>query len=340
MPVQRVVRVVATALAVVVLLGTGLAWRNVRGFEDGIFHMSAASLGKGGDDGAIDILLVGVDSRTDAHGNPLTPEELASLKAGDEEATNTDTIILVRIPNNGKSATAISIPRDSYVAAPGLGKTKINGVYGATREAKRVSLVKAGDSAEDAAAQGTQAGRDALIKTVADLTGVTVDHYAEIGLLGFSLITDALGGVQVCLKEPVFEPMSGADFPAGQQKLDGPEALSFVRQRHDLPRGDLDRVVRQQVVMASLAHSIISGKTLSSPATLKRLESAVQRSGGISSGSGVVGFVKALENLAAGNVAFATIPVLDESGWSDDGMHSVVRGAPQQGENWGAGLLQ
>src|ERR1700744_899532 len=271
MPVQRVVRVVATVLAVVVVLGTGMAWRNVRGFEDGIFHMSAASLGKGGDDGAIDILLVGVDSRTDAHGNALTPEELATLKAGDEEATNTDTIILVRIPNNGKSATAISIPRDSYVAATGLGKTKINGVYGQTREARRVSLVNAGDSAADAAAQGTEAGREALIKTVADLTGVTVDHYAEIGLLGFALITDALGGVDVCLKEPVFEPLSGADFPAGQQRLTGPQAPSFVRQRHELPRGDLDRVVRQQVVMASLAHKIISSKTLSSPATLTRL---------------------------------------------------------------------
>src|ERR1700733_4777212 len=179
MSVQRVVRVIVTTLTLAIVLGTGIAWSNVRSFEDGIFHMSAASLGKGGDDGAIDILLVGLDSRTDAHGNPLSQQELDSLKAGDEEATNTDTIILIRIPNNGKSATAISIPRDSYVQAPGLGKTKINGVYGQTREIKRTSLVQAGASATEAAASGTQAGREALIKTVADLTGVTVDHYAE-----------------------------------------------------------------------------------------------------------------------------------------------------------------
>ncbi len=339
MPVQRVVRVIATTLTVTVVLGTGIAWSNVRSFEDGIFHMSAPSLGKGGDDGAIDILLVGLDSRTDAHGNPLSAEELATLRAGDEEATNTDTIILVRIPNNGKSATAISIPRDSYVAAPGLGKTKINGVYGETREAKRVSLVKAGDSAEDAAARGTEAGREALIKTVADLTGVTVDHYAEIGLLGFSLISDALGGVDVCLKEPVFEPLSGADFPAGPQRLDGPQALSFVRQRHELPRGDLDRVVRQQVVMASLAHRVISGHTLSSPTTLNRLESAVQRSVVLSSGWNIMDFVQQLQKLAGGNVAFATIPVLDGAGWSDDGMQSVVRVDPHQVADWVGGLL-
>jgi LCP family protein required for cell wall assembly len=339
MPVQRVVRVIAAALTLAVVLGTGLAWNNIRTFEDGIFHMSAPSLGKGGDDGAIDILLVGLDSRTDAHGNPLSPEELAALRAGDEEATNTDTIILVRIPNSGRSATAISIPRDSYVMAPGLGKTKINGVYGQTREARRAALVKAGDSAEDAAAQGTEAGREALIKTVADLTGVTVDHYAEIGLLGFALIADALGGVEVCLKDAVFEPLSGADFPAGRQKLNGPQALSFVRQRHELPRGDLDRVVRQQAVMASLAHRVISGQTLSSPATLKRLEAAVQRSVVISSGWDVMDFVQQLQKLAGGNVAFATIPVLDEAGWSDDGMQSVVRVDPHQVQDWVAGLL-
>ena len=339
MPVQRVHRVIATLAAVLVVLVTGVAWSKVRSFEDGIYHVFAPSLGHGGADGAIDILLVGMDSRTDAHGNALSPQELASLKAGDETATNTDTIILVRIPDNGKSATAISIPRDTYVSAPGLGKTKINGVYGQTKEEKRVSLVESGVAPAEAEAEGTEAGREALIKTVADLTGVTVDHYAEIGLLGFSLITDALGGVNVCLKEPVFEPLSGADFPAGWQKLNGPQALSFVRQRHDLPRGDLDRVVRQQVVMASLAHQVISGKTLSSPATMNRLQQAIQRSVVLSSGWDIMDFVNQLQKLAGGKVAFATIPVLDESGWSDDGMHSVVRVDPHQVQDWVAGLL-
>ena len=339
MPEQRVARVIATVAAVAVVLVTGVAWSKVRSFEDGIFHVFAPSLGQGGDDGAIDILLVGMDSRTDAHGNPLSAQELATLRAGDETATNTDTIILVRIPNNGKSATAISIPRDTYVAAPGLGKTKINGVYGQTKEEKRVSLVESGTAPDEAEREGTEAGREALIKTVADLTGVTVDHYAEIGLLGFSLITDALGGVNVCLKEPVYEPLSGADFPAGWQKLNGPQALSFVRQRHDLPRGDLDRVVRQQVVMASLAHQVISGKTLSSPATMNRLQQAIQRSVVLSSGWDIMDFVDQLQKLAGGKIAFATIPVLDESGWSDDGMHSVVRIDPHQVQDWVAGLL-
>src|SRR6202051_2232408 len=130
----RLIRVIAVSVALAIVVGTGVAWGKIRSFESGINHFSSMALGQGGEDGAIDILLVGLDSRTDAHGNALTAEELATLRAGDEEATNTDTIILIRIPNNGRSATAISIPRDSYVQTPG-GKTKINGVYGSTREA-------------------------------------------------------------------------------------------------------------------------------------------------------------------------------------------------------------
>ncbi|GAB7071608.1 LCP family protein [Mycobacterium hodleri] len=337
----RLSRIVAVVAAAVIVIGTGVAWGKIRSFENGINHVSSASLGGGGEDGAIDILLVGMDSRTDAHGNPLSAEELATLRAGDDVSTNTDTIILVRIPNNGESATAISIPRDSYVEAPGdLGKTKINGVFGQVKLEKMKELVEQqGEDPAVAEPKATEAGREALIKTVATLTGVTVDHYAEIGLLGFALITDALGGVDVCLKDPVYEPLSGADFPAGPQKLNGPQALSFVRQRHDLPRGDLDRVTRQQAVMAALAHEVISGKTLSSPATLNRLQDAVQRSVVLSDGWDIMDFVTQMQKLAGGKVAFATIPVLQEDGWSDDGMQSVVRVDPTQVQDFVTGLL-
>ena len=337
----RLLRVIAVSVALAIVVGTGVAWGKIRSFESGINQISPLTLGEGGEDGAIDILLVGMDSRTDAHGNPLSEAELATLRAGDDVATNTDTIILVRIPNNGKSATAISIPRDSYVEAPGIGKMKINSVYGSVHFEKMKELVEQ-DGMEQAQAEpeAMEAGREALIKTVANLTGVTVDHYAEIGLLGFALITDALGGVDVCLKEAVYEPLSGADFPAGWQKLNGPQALSFVRQRHDLPRGDLDRVTRQQAVMASLAHEVISSKTLSSPATLERLQQAVQRSVVISDGWDIMEFAEQLQKLAAGSVAFATIPVLEENGWSDDGMQSVVRVNPTQVQEWVAGLLK
>ena len=210
----RLARVIAVAVALAVVVGTGVAWGKIRSFESGINHISSMALGGGGEDGAIDILLVGMDSRTDAHGNPLSEEELATLRAGDDVSTNTDTIILVRIPNNGKSATAISIPRDSYVEAPGVGKMKINGVYGSVNLEKMKELVEQdGEDPAQAEPQAAEAGREALIKTVANLTGVTVDHYAEIGLLGFALITDALGGVDVCLKEACLRTTFGCRLP-------------------------------------------------------------------------------------------------------------------------------
>src|ERR1700760_4191671 len=167
---SRLFRTVAVMLAATIVVVTGGAWSKIRSFEAGINHISSAALGGGGEDGAIDILLVGMDSRTDAHGNPLSAEELETLRAGDDVSTNTDTIILIRIPNNGKSATAISIPRDSYVEAPGWGKMKINGVYGSVHLEKLKELVeqKGVDKAQ-AEPQAAEAGREALIKTVANL---------------------------------------------------------------------------------------------------------------------------------------------------------------------------
>ncbi|WP_273490381.1 LCP family protein [Gordonia otitidis] len=310
-------------VSVAVLVCTGYAWSSVNGLTSKITQLGGLGLG-GADDGATDILLVGTDSRTDAKGNPLSPEELKWLRAGDDVSTNTDTILLIRIPNDGSSATAISIPRDSYVSVPGIGMSKINAAYGTTREGTRRTAVEAGKPENEAEREGTLAGRKALIDTVADLTGVKVDHYAEVGLLGFALLTKAVGGVDVCLKDAVNEPFSGARFHAGRQTLNGPQALSFVRQRHGLPRGDLDRITRQQVYMASLTQKILSAHTLTDPSKLNELEDAVSRSVVIDDDWNVVQFAEQLKDLSGGRVKFATIPVLDEHGWSEDGQQSVV----------------
>ena len=91
--------------------------------------------------------------------------------------------------------------------------------------------------------------------------------------------------------------------------------------------------------MASMAHEVISSKTLSSPTTLGNLEAAVQRSVVLSEGWDIMDFVEQLQKLAAGNVAFATIPILEEAGWSDDGMQSVVRVNPTEVKDWVTSLL-
>jgi LCP family protein required for cell wall assembly len=319
--------VAAAAAAAIVFVVTGFGWHSVDTVISGIQRIGDLGLG-GGSDGATDILMVGVDSRTDAHGNPLSADERALLHAGDEVGTNTDTIVLIRVPDDGRSASAISIPRDSYVDIPGIGMGKINSAYGATKEMVRQRLAAGGMSDAEAERQSTRAGRQALIKTVANLTGITVDHYAEVSMLGFVQFTDAVGGVEVCLNNPVHEPMSGADFPAGQQRLDGAQALSFVRQRHQLPRGDLDRIVRQQVYMASLAQEVLSAKILTNPARLRQLSDSVGRIIVLDDGWDVPNFLHELQDLSGGQVKFETIPVQDLNSMTDDGQ-SVVRVDPK-----------
>ena len=333
----RSLRVAVAVLAAMVLVMTGFAWHSVDSLVSKIERIGDLGLG-GGRDGAVDILLVGVDSRTDAHGNPLTDRERDMLHAGDEVGTNTDTLVLVRVPNDGSSATAISLPRDSYVDIPDLGKGKINSAYGVTKENVRQELLDDGVAEDDAEKQSTQAGRKALIDTVAGLTGISVDHYAEISLLGFVLLTDAVGGVEVCLNSPVDEWMSGASFPAGEQRLDGPQALSFVRQRHGLPRGDLDRIVRQQVFMAQLVGQVLSAKTLTDPGRLGELGDAVGRTVVLDESWDLLSFLQQLQDLSGGQVRFETIPVADLNGMTTDG-ESVVRIETEEVKSYVASLV-
>ncbi|MFD3427964.1 LCP family protein [Nocardia fluminea] len=324
--------------AVLVLALTGFAWRSVDNLIANIDRIGGLGLG-GERDGAVDILLVGVDSRTDAHGNPLTTAERAMLHAGDEVGTNTDTIVLIRVPNDGRSATAISIPRDSYVDVGGSqGKAKINSAYGSTKETERAELLADGKSEAEAERESTKAGRQALIKSVANLTGITVDHYAEVSLLGFVLLTDSVGGVEVCLNQAVDEPMSGADFPAGRQRLDGQEALSFVRQRHDLERGDIDRIVRQQVFMAQLVGQLLNAKTLANPGKLSEISEAVGRTVVLDDDWDVLAFLQQLKDLSGGKVAFETIPVSDLNSMTSAG-ESVVKVDPKKVQSFVAGLV-
>ncbi|MGW8812631.1 LCP family glycopolymer transferase [Gordonia terrae] len=331
-------RALIAVASVAVLLCTGYAWNTMSDLQTRITQLGGLDLG-GAADGAVDILLVGTDSRTDAKGNPLSPEELKLLRSGDEIATNTDTILLIRIPDDGSSATAISIPRDSYVDVPGIGMSKINAAYGTTRESVRARAVGEGKSEGEAESEGTLAGRKALVDTVANLTGVQVDHYAEVGLLGFVLLTNAAGGIDVCLNQAVRDPFTGARFRAGRQTLDGPKALSFVRQRHGLPRGDLDRITRQQAFMASLTQKIISANTLTDPGKLSELQNAVSRSVVIDDDWDIIRFAEQLKDLSGGRVKFATIPIVTEQGWSEDGQQSVVEVDPREVQAFTGDLL-
>jgi LCP family protein required for cell wall assembly len=305
----RGMQTVVALLSVSVLMVTGYAWSAYHQLGAHLVTSDVLAPSRALD-GATDILLVGLDSRTDAAGDPLPRQLLDALHAGPDEGTlNTDTLVLIRIPNDPTApTTALSIPRDSYVFIPGFGMHKINSAYVRAADAARTTLAAQGVTGAALEQQSDQAGRRNLIATVEQLTGASVDHYAEVNLAGFAEITQAVGGVPVCLNAPVRDLYSGADFPAGRQTLSGAPALAFVRQRHGLPRGDLDRVVRQQAFLASLVHEILSAGTLADPAQLSRLIAAVSRYVVVDPGWDLLGFASQARGLTGGHVGFRTIP--------------------------------
>lgn len=337
---SRIARVVAALVSAFCLLVTGVGWTLFSGLNSDLSSAGGLDVGDGGLDGAVDILLVGTDNRTDAQGSPLSQDELATIRTGEEDGENTDTILLIRIPEDGSSATAISIPRDVYVETSTVGGSKINGVYSANKEAyleRAVASNPDGEITEEDQRNAVKAGRNGLIGAVRDLTGVEVDHYAEIGLLGFVLLTDAVGGVPVCLNNDVNEPLSGANFRAGEQTVSGADALSFVRQRHDLPAGDLDRIVRQQVFMSQLVKKTLSAGTLADPGKLGALADAAKRSFVIDENWDFIDFAMKLQDISGGNVRFETIPVTSIDSFTEWG-ESIVTADPDQVAEFVAGF--
>ena len=314
---RRSRRVVLGMVSILVLGATGYAWMQLSKLDTGITTANviepSAQTPTGTKSLTVDqnILLVGLDSRTDAQGNPLPQDLLNMLHAGDSSdgGDTTDTMIVVHIPAGGGAATAISIPRDSYVdLAGGFGKHKINSAYSRGKNAAVNSLSAKGVSGAALEVQSNEAGAKTTIQTVEKLTGLTINHYAAVNLAGFYSLSVAVGGVQVCLNNAVNDRYSGAKFPAGVQTISGADALKFVRQRHGL-NSDLDRIVRQQAFLASLAKTILGAGTLTDPTKLSNLIDAVQGSIVIDQGWDMLSFASQLHGLSSGAIQFGTIPV-------------------------------
>jgi LCP family protein required for cell wall assembly len=302
-----------------VLGATGYAWAQVGKLETGITTADvippAAQIPTGTKALTVDqnILLVGLDSRTDAQGKPLPQNLLDLLHAGgsDDGGDTTDTMIVVHIPAGGAAATAISIPRDSYVEiAGGYGKHKINSAYTYGKNAATHKLSAQGVTGADLATQSDAAGATTAIQTVEKLTGLTINHYAAVNLAGFYSLSNAIGGVQVCLKAPVHDTYSGANFPAGNVTLSGVQALEFVRQRHGLLNGDLDRIARQQAFLSSMAKTVLGAGTLTDPGKLSNLIGALQSAVVIDKGWDILDFAQQLQGMSSGRIDFVTIPIV------------------------------
>ncbi|MFC4062975.1 LCP family protein [Planomonospora corallina] len=184
-------------------------------------------------------LLVGSDSR-----EGLSKAERRKLATGSSVGRRTDTMMLLHIPEGDGRPTLVSLPRDSYVPIDGHGSDKLNAAYAYS-----------------------DGGPKLLAKTVEQVTGIRIDNYMEIGFAGFVGIVDAVGGVEINVKQDIKDPKAGIDLKKGVQTLDGATALGYVRTRATGAIPDLDRTQRQRQFFAAVVKKVASPGVLLNPFT-------------------------------------------------------------------------
>ncbi|MBW8820193.1 MAG: LCP family protein [Streptomyces sp.] len=191
-------------------------------------------------------LIVGSDSRAG-----LSSEQKKQLHTGSAEGKRTDSMMILHTGSNGD--TLISLPRDSDVEIPTFVGSESGKTYKGTGRHVKLNAAYAED------------GPELLVRTVEFNTGLRIDHYVEIGFAGFASIVDAVGGVEIDIDKGFKDKYSGADFAAGKQKLNGDQALAFVRTRHAFAASDLQRTKNQQKFLAALAHQVATPGTVLNP---------------------------------------------------------------------------
>lgn len=216
-------------------------------------------------------------------------EERTILVLGRDGKSNVDTIMLTRLA--GERATAISVPRDTLVDIPGFGEGKVNSVFVRAREAALAREASQGEA--------DKAGAELTMTVIGALAGMEIDDYLVIDMAAIGQAADAVGGVEVCLRSASRDSFAQADFREGRQKLTGSAALAFVRQRHGLPNGDLDRIRRQQVFLSGLIARV-------SPANAAEVLAAV--GGQVVTDADLLGLAASLAR-THGGIRVASIPV-------------------------------
>ncbi|MGW1768121.1 LCP family protein [Streptomyces sp. NPDC002073] len=201
------------------------------------------------DDDCTTYLIVGSDSR-----EGMSAEEKKKLHTGSAEGKRTDSMMILATCSGGTSM--ISLPRDSDVEIPSFVGSESGKKYPGKGMRTKLNAAYAMD------------GPELLVRTVEYNTGLRIDHYAEIGFAGFANIVDALGGVEMDIPKAFKDKKSGADFQAGEQTLNGEQALAFVRTRYAFAGSDLDRTKNQQKFLAALAHQAATPGTILNPFAL------------------------------------------------------------------------
>lgn len=292
-------RWVAAALALVLLVALGasaVAYNRLDAnitTEDVISKLGShrpTAMPVTGPSGPLNILLLGSDSRNGSKG-----------KYGHETGARSDTTILLHLAADRRSATAMSIPRDSWVQLPSCVMDD------GSKTSARFDRFNAAFS---------QGGTACTIKTVESLTHIRIDDYVVIDFEGFKSMVDALGGVPVCLPHAVDDPQSNIHLPAGRQVVKGEQALAFVRVRHGITYGsDLGRISRQQEFLAGLIQKVQSMGLLLNPVRLYAFLDAATKSvttdPGLGSLNKLRGLTQQVQGIGQKQIRFVTVPVHD-----------------------------
>ncbi|MGW4641894.1 LCP family protein [Sphaerisporangium sp. NPDC004334] len=257
-PPRRIGRLVLRVLAVVLVLLIVLAvggffWINSRlNVVDSLTDYAGRPAATPGEDW----LLVGSDSRAG-----LTAAQRKKLATGRAVGKRTDTMMLLHVPAGSGRPTLVSLPRDSFVPIDGHGSDKLNAAY-------------------------AFGGPKLLAKTVEKVTGIRLDHYMEIGFGGFVGIVDAIGGVNICVKQNIKDPKAGIDLKKGCQDMEGGTALGFVRTRATGAIPDFDRTQRQRQFFSAVVKKAASPGVLVNPFRSVPLAMAATDSVAVDGGTG------------------------------------------------------
>lgn len=240
------------------------------------------------------LLIMGSDSRQ-GDGND---------SYGDAGGARSDTTLLVHLYNDRKDAIVISIPRDSWVEIAGC--TRPNGSTTRPYTTKFNAAFAFG-------------GPVCTIKTIEKLTDIRIDNFVVVDFKAFKTVVDAIGGVEVCLTTPAYDPVvpgrggSGLNLPAGYSTISGEQALAFVRARETLGDGsDLSRIKRQQEFVASMIRGMTSKGLLTNPQMIYRVlgavTSSIQTNPEFANIQTLQDFALSLGGLSPSRIKFITIP--------------------------------
>jgi LCP family protein required for cell wall assembly len=252
--------------------------------------------------GGANILLIGSDTRV----GQFDSDE-------DVEGARNDVTMLIHISADHQQLTAVSFPRDLMVPIPACTNPATGTTYPASTSAMFNTALGNG-------------GVSCVVDTVENLTGLSIPYAGLITFDGVIEMSNALGGVDVCVAQPIDDTFTGLHLTTGSHSLEGSDALAFLRTRHGVGDGsDLARISSQQVFLSALLRKVTSDGTLSNPITLYKLAGAalsnMTLSDGLAQTGTLVKLASALRGMSTANMLFVQYPVADDPA---DGARVVV----------------